>query len=125
MPIPKLDRPIFAAYDLGALDSGLAGQTLNLLQNPTVRFRAGFRAASMNPEGEAWNEYVAAVLNVSPDALMDAIGDLEQSVAQALFVTDFERFNAETKQFEGESPARIMGIWDAYADAKRKSYGVR
>lgn len=125
MPIPKLDRPIFAAYDLGGLDPDLAGQTLNLLQNPTVRFRAGFRAASLNPQGPEWGEYLAAVLGVEPEAVMDTIGDLEQSVAQAMFATDFERFNAETKTFEGESQPRIMRVWDAYADAKRKSYGVR
>lgn len=125
MPIPKLDRPIFAAYDLGALDSGLAGQTLNLLQNPTVRFRAGFRAASLNPQGPDWSVYVAAVLGVEPDALMDTIGDLEQSVAQALFVTTFDGFDAEAVKFTGEQPARVLMIWDAYAETRRKGYGVR
>lgn len=125
MPIPKLDRPIYAAYDLGGLDPALAGVTINVLQNPTIRFRAGFRVASLNPEAPEWSEYVAAILGVEPDTLMDAIGDLEQSVAQALFATTFESFDAKEKSFIGEDPARVMGIWDAYAETKRKGYGVR
>ena len=125
MPIPKLDRPVFAAYDLGDMDAALAGQTLNLLQNPTIRFRAGFRAASLNPQGEDWGAYVAAVLGAEPDALMETIGDLEQSIAQALFVTTFEGFDAAAVKFTGEQPARVLMIWDAYAETKRKSYGVR
>jgi hypothetical protein len=125
MPIPKLDRPVFAAYDLGDMDTALAGVSLNVLQNPTIRFRAGFRAASLNPQGAEWGEYVAAVLGVEPDALMDAIGDLEQSVAQALFVTTFEGFDPDTARFTGENPARVFRIWDAYAETKRKGYGVR
>ena len=123
--IPKLDRPVFAPFDLGALDADLKGTEISVLRNPTIRFRAGFRAASLNPQGDDWGAYVAAILNVAPDALMDTIGDLEQSVAQALFVTTFEGFDAEAVKFTGENPAYILRIWDNYAAEKRKAYGVR
>lgn len=123
--IPKLDRPIFAPFDLGALDADLKGTEISVLRNPTIRFRAGFRAASLNPQGDDWGAYVAAILNVAPDALMDTIGDLEQSVAQALFVTTFEGFDADAVKFTGENPAYILRIWDNYAAEKRKAYGVR
>ena len=68
---------------------------------------------------------VAAILDVKPDALMDTIGDLEQSVAQALFVTTFEGFDAESVKFTGENPAYMLRVWDDYASEKRKAYGVR
>lgn len=123
--IPKLDRPHFAPFDLGALDADLKGTEISVLRNPTIRFRAGFRAASLNPQGDDWGAYVAAILNVAPDALMDTIGDLEQSVAQALFVTTFEGFDADAVKFTGENPAYILRIWDNYAAEKRKAYGVR
>lgn len=123
--IPKLDRPHFAPFDLGALDADLKGTEISVLRNPTIRFRAGFRAASLNPQGDDWGAYVAAILNVAPDALMDTIGDLEQSVAQALFVTTFEGFDAEAVKFTGENPAYMLRIWDNYAAEKRKAYGVR
>ena len=123
--IPKLDRPVFAALDLGTLDAQLAGVELRVLRNPTIRFRAGFRAASLNPQGEDWGAYVAAILDVKPDALMDTIGDLEQSVAQALFVTTFEGFDAVSVKFTGENPAYMLRVWDDYAAEKRKAYGVR
>ena len=123
--IPKLDRPVFAPFDLGALDADLKGTEISVLRNPTIRFRAGFRAASLNPQGDDWGAYVAAILNVAPDALMDTIGDLEQSVAQALFVTTFEGFDADAVKFTGENPAYILRIWDNYAAEKRKAYGVR
>ena len=123
--IPKLDRPVFAPFDLGALDADLKGTEISVLRNPTIRFRAGFRAASLNPQGEDWGAYVAAILNVAPDALMDTIGDLEQSVAQALFVTTFEGFDAESVKFTGENPAYMLRVWDDYAAEKRKAYGVR
>ena len=123
--IPKLDRPVFAALDLGTLDAQLQGVELRVLRNPTIRFRAGFRAASLNPQGEDWGAYVAAILDVKPDALMDTIGDLEQSVAQALFVTTFEGFDAEAVKFTGENPAYILRVCDDYAAEKRKAYGVR
>ena len=123
--IPKLDRPVFAPFDLGALDADLKGTEISVLRNPTIRFRAGFRAASLNPQGDDWGAYVAAILNVAPDALMDTIGDLEQSVAQALFVTTFEGFDADAVKFTGENPAYILRIWDNYAAEKRKAYGAR
>ena len=123
--IPKLDRPHFAPFDLGALDADLKGTEISVLRNPTIRFRAGFRAASLNPQGDDWGAYVAAILNVAPDALMDTIGDLEQSVAQALFVTTFEGFDADAVKFTGENPAYILRIWDNYAAEKRKAYGAR
>ena len=123
--IPKLDRPHFAPFDLGALDADLKGTEISVLRNPTIRFRAGFRAASLNPQGDDWGAYVAAILNVAPDALMDTIGDLEQSVAQALFVTTFEGFDAEAVKFTGENPAYMLRVWDDYAAEKRKAYGVR
>lgn len=123
--IPKLDRPIYAPLDLGTLDAQLAGKQLRVLRNPTIRFRAGFRAASLNPQGDDWAGYVSAVLDVAPDALMDTIGDLEQSVAQALFVTTFEGFDAEAVKFTGEQPAYMLRVWDEYASEKRKAYGVR
>lgn len=123
--IPKLDRPHFAPFDLGALDADLKGTQISVLRNPTIRFRAGFRAASLNPQGDDWGAYVAAILNIAPDALMDTIGDLEQSVAQALFVTTFEGFDAEAVKFTGENPAYILRIWDEYAEEKRKAYGGR
>jgi len=123
--IPKLDRPIYAPLDLGTLDAQLAGVELRVLRNPTIRFRAGFRAASLNPQGDDWGAYVAAILGVAPDALMDTIGDLEQSVAQALFVTTFEGFDAELVKFTGEQPAHMLRVWDDYAAEKRKSYGGR
>lgn len=123
--IPKLDRPVFAALDLGTLDADLKGTEISVLRNPTIRFRAGFRAASLNPQGDDWGAYVAAILNVAPDALMDTIGDLEQSVAQALFVTTFEGFDAETVRFTGENPAYMLRVWDDYAAEKRKAYGAR
>ena len=123
--IPKLDRPIYAPLDLGTLDAQLAGVELRVLRNPTIRFRAGFRAASLNPQGEDWGAYVAAILGVAPDALMDTIGDLEQSVAQALFGTTFEGFDAEAVKFTGENPAHILRVWDDYAAEKRKVYGGR
>lgn len=123
--IPKLDRPHFAPFDLGALDADLKGTQISVLRNPTIRFRAGFRAASFNPQGDDWGAYVAAILNIAPDALMDTIGDLEQSVAQALFVTTFEGFDAEAVKFTGENPAYILRIWDDYAAEKRKAYGGR
>ena len=123
--IPKLDRPVFAALDLGTLDAQLAGVELRVLRNPTIRFRAGFRAASLNPQGPDWAPYVAAILDVAPDALMDTIGDLEQSVAQALFVTTFDSFDVEAVKFTGENPAYILRVWDDYAAEKRKAYGGR
>ena len=123
--IPKLDRPIYAPLDLGTLDADLKGSEIRVLRNPTIRFRAGFRAASLNPQGEEWGPYVATILDVAPDALMDTIGDLEQSVAQALFVTTFEGFDAEAVRFTGENPAYMLKVWDDYASEKRKSYGVR
>ena len=123
--IPKLDRPHFAPFDLGALDADLKGTEISVLRNPTIRFRAGFRAASLNPQGDDWGAYVAAILNVAPDALMDTIGDLEQSVAQALFVTTFGGFDAEAVKFTGENPAYMLRVWDDYAAEKRKAYGVR
>jgi hypothetical protein len=123
--IPKLDRPIYAALDLGTLDAQLQGVELRVLRNPTIRFRAGFRAASLNPQGPDWGAYVAAILDVAPDALMDTIGDLEQSIAQALFVTTFDSFDAEAVRFVGEQPAYILRVWDDYAAEKRKSYGGR
>jgi len=123
--IPKLDRPVYAPLDLGTLDAQLQGVELRVLRNPTIRFRAGFRAASLNPQGDDWGAYVAAILDVAPDKLMETIGDLEQSVAQALFVTTFEGFDAEAVRFTGENPAYILRVWDDYAAEKRKTYGVR
>ena len=123
--IPKLDRPVFAPLDLGALDAQLQGVELRVLRNPTIRFRAGFRVASLNPQSDDWGPYVAAILDVAPDALMDTIGDIEQSVAQAMFVTTFDSFDAEAARFVGEQPAYMLRIWDDYAAEKRKAYGVR
>ena len=68
---------------------------------------------------------MAAILDVKPDALMDTIGDIEQSVAQAMFVTTFDSFDAEAARFVGEQPAYVLRIWDDYAAEKRKAYGVR
>lgn len=123
--IPKLDRPVFAPFDLGALDADLKGTEISVLRNPTLRFRVGFRAASLNPQGDDWTAYVGAILNVAPDAIMDTIGDLEQALVQALFVTVFDGFDAEAVEFTGRQDPYIIRVWNDYATEKRKVYGVR
>lgn len=121
--IPKLDNPLYEDYDLGALDAGLSGRQLRVLRNPTIRFRSGFRAASINPSAPEWTPYVAAICNIAPDKMMDVLGDYQQTIIQAMFVTTFD--DIVDGQIVGESPAHIFRVWDAHATEKRKTYGVR
>lgn len=121
--LPKLDHPVYEDYDLGALDPELAGRQLRVLRNPTIRFRGGFRLASLTPSNGDWGAYVAAICNVDPDQLMDVLGDYQQAVIQAMFVTSFD--SIEDGKLVGESPARILAIWDQYASERRKIYGGR
>ena len=123
--IPKLDRPVFAPFDLGALDADLKGTEISVLRNPTIRFRMDFVPASMDPSNSEWSDWVAAICGVKTEDLRDAIGDLEISIGRALFVTEFDSFNRETKAFEGRQDPYILRIWDNYAAEKRKAYGVR
>lgn len=121
--LPKLDHPVYEDLDLGTLDPELAGRQLRVLRNPTIRFRGGFRAASLNPSASEWSDYVAAICDIAPDKLMDHLGDYQQAIIQALFVSTFDGF--EDGKIIGESPAKIFGVWDAHASERRKTYGAR
>ena len=54
----------------------------------------------------------------------DLVGGLGGPVA-AMFVSTFEAFDPDTGKFTGEMPAKVMAVWDEYAETKRKGYGVR
>ena len=123
--IPKLDRPIYAPLDLGTLDAQLQGVELRVLRNPTLRFHNGFLSVSMNPADDAWNDWVAAICGVETKDLKDTLGDLEMSIIRAMFVTEFDRFDPESKEFVGRQNAYILRVWDDYAAEKRKTYGGR
>lgn len=126
MPIPTLDRPVYADFDLGAMDDALGGQTIRILQNPTVAFRAAFVHAARFPGQGEWAGLLREVLGCKTDReVLDIIDGLEQALVSTLFSTSWERYDEETERLVGERSAYVLRIWEEYAQKKRRTYLAR
>lgn len=125
MDIPRLDRPIREPFDLGAFSKEYAGQTVNLLINPTGRFKKGYIdaawAASLGMESEAFAAFIEAVIGArgNTDDLLDGIAE---DVIRWLFLYSFYDFDGE--KFQTVVRPHILIVWDEAKDRRVKAHAA-
>ena len=114
MSVVELKYPIVReSFDLGVFDEGLKGKTLNLLMNPSQRFRREFTRA----RGEEFVEYIAFVCGWSVDEAKVEIEDMQPDVLQWLFVGAWDVGDTEIVM------PHIVTLWESYATKRVKDWG--
>lgn len=76
--MPNIYRP----FDLGAFSPDLAGETIQVLQNPTRNLRVGFLPSS----GAQFLDYVAQILDVTVPNIDFVLGSYDAALFTWLFV---------------------------------------
>ena len=95
---------IYEPLDLGAFSPDLAGQTLNVLRNPT----RGMRIKFLPSTGQEFLDCVAEILNVKPDEVNAIFDGYDAALFQWLFVP--------VAGDSGLILPYVYELWDAYAD---------
>lgn len=111
--MPKY-TPQYKPFDLGAYDPALAGEVIQLLQNPTREFYGSF----ITSQGEAFLKGVAFVCGV-PVGELDALLD---GYERALFTWLFVPWQDDTGQW---IMPEVYRQWDAAAQATIKKLRQR
>ncbi len=109
---PNLNyEPIREPLDLGIYDERLKGKTIDLLLNPSMRFRREFVSA----QGDSFIGYIAYILGMEDTATRDMLEDMEPDVMRWLFVgaLDGDEF----------IPPHVVRLWDEYQSRRVKAWG--
>lgn len=126
MDIPRLDRPQFEPFDLGAFSADYAGKTVNLLVNPTRGFKQAFVSASWDASfgnnADVMAAFVEAVIGAPPGKLDETIGDVPDEVVQWLFLYTFDDFDGE--KFGTTIRPHLLVFWDEAKTRRVKAHAA-
>jgi len=103
-------KPIYEPFDLGEIDPRFEGQSLNILRNPTRKFRREY----WNLQSEEFQAAQAFVLGVPLDKVDETLDNFDQFVIRILFTMAF--VDGEVIQ------PYIVKLWDKYSDEQVKKF---
>lgn len=125
MDIPRLDRPIREPFDLGVFLPEYAGQTVNLLINPTGKFKRAYIDAAWNAslgvDASAFAAFVEVVIGAmgNMDDLLDGIAE---DAIRWLFLYSFYDFDGE--KFRTVVRPHILTVWEEARDKRVKGHAA-
>jgi hypothetical protein len=100
--------PIYEPFDLGEIDPRFAGQSLNILRNPTRKFRREYWTL----DAAGTEKAIAFILGLDVDAANEILDSLDGFITRALFVM--------TMVGDEVIQAHVVKLWDRYSDAQVK-----
>lgn len=101
-------KPIYEPFNLGEIDPRFEGQSLNLLRNPTRKFRRDY----WNAKGDNFVQAQAFILGVQLDQVDATLDEFDQFISRVLFSQAF---------IDGEIiQPHIVKLWDRYSDEQAK-----
>jgi hypothetical protein len=100
--------PIYEPFDLGEIDQRFAGQSLNILRNPTRKFRREYWTL----KGDDFERAMAFILGLDVPEANALLDSLDGFIVRALFV--MSQIDDDIIQ------AHITRLWDRYSDEQVK-----
>lgn len=101
-------KPIYEPFNLGEIDPRFEGQSLNILRNPTRKFRREYWAL----DSEGTEKAIAFILGLEVPEANEILDNLDGFIARALFIMTMVGDEVVTPY--------IVKLWDRYSDEQVK-----
>lgn len=101
-------KPIYEPFNLGEIDPRFEGQSLNILRNPTRKFRREYWTLNADETEKA----IAFILGLPVSEANEVLDNLDGFITRALFVMTLVDDEVITPH--------IVKLWDRYSDEQVK-----
>ncbi len=101
-------KPIYEPFNLGEIDPRFEGQSLNLLRNPTRKFRREYWTL----DSDGTEKAIAFILGLPVTEANEVLDNLDGFITRALFVMTLVDDEVITPH--------IVKLWDRYSDSQVK-----